>query len=256
MIDTFLAAGMDVNARRADEACTGLLLASLARDWRTVDQLLRGGADPNLADAKGVSPLMAAALADQTSAIRSLLEHGARLNTVDAAGHGALHYAVAARSIGALQGLLDAGAPCNSSRCCDGESDLVTHAIRTGDWRIIEPILTREPATLKWTRWTQGALGAAVAAREAAHTRLLLSRHPAPPPAEGRAQPLLAYSLLSGDLSQFKFLLDCGADSNTPLNSPVEKGFCQYVSSSSLKDYLSSESGMTTLMLAANLRQA
>ncbi len=52
-------------------------------------------------------------------------------------------------------------------------------------------------------------------------------------------------------MATFKFLLDCGADGNTLLNSPVEKEFSARVSSSFTRLYLEEDAGMTILMLAA-----
>jgi hypothetical protein len=92
-----------------------------------------------------------------------------------------------------------------------------------------------------------------IVARDPAHTRLLLSRHSTPPTPEGHPQPLLAYALINNDFSQFTFLLDCGANPNTPLNSPVEKSFNKCVQSAMMRDYLGSEPGMNILMLAAGL---
>jgi ankyrin repeat protein len=251
LIDLFLQAGMDVNAPGA-QGRTALLTAALGQDWNLMHQLLAAGADPNRADAHGLTPLMAAAMSDQTGAARALLGRGAVLDPMDERSHTALHYAVAARSLGTMRLLLDAGAPCTNLQCCDGH-DLLAHAFDSRDWRIIEPILTRQPEKLMWTPATRTALTQAVAARDSARTRLLLSKHPAAPTPEGKAQPMLAYALLEGDISQFQFLLDCGASPDTPLNSPVEKSFSQMVPQKFLRHYLDTEGGMTTLMLAAGM---
>ncbi len=252
VINAFLAAGMNVNAVGADGR-SALLVAVMSENWPAMDLLLTRGADPNLAAPHGLRPIMAATLADQVGAIHALLSHGAKLDCVDDRGHTPLHYAVASRSIGAMEALLDAGAPCTAASCCEGHSDLATHAFETGDWRIVEPILTRETTRLKWSPPSRSLLAKALNAQDAAHTRLLLAHHSAAPTPEGSTQPLLAYALLRGDMTQFKFLLDCGADPNTPLNSPVEKTFNQSIVSEQLRDYLANEPGMNTLMLAASL---
>jgi hypothetical protein len=94
----------------------------------------------------------------------------------------------------------------------------------------------------------------ALQTRDLPHVRQLLSKHTGAPTPEGRAQPLLAYTVLENRFDEFKLLLEAGADPNTPLQSPVEKVFSDAVRSSSyLRHYLEEERGMTTLMLAAGL---
>ncbi len=251
LVDLFLQAGIDVNAPGADGR-TALLAATLAKDWPLAESLLGSGADVNEADAHGFSPLMAAAAAGQSQPVQTLLKWGASPAATDEQGHTALHWALATRNVGVSLALLGAGVP-STGKCCDGGRDLLAHAFDTGNWQLIEPILKEQPATLTWNSNTRAALVQAITARDSARAGLLLSKHPAQPTPESKAQPLLAYALLANDLAQFEFLLACGADPNTPLNSPVEKAFNQAVQSNLMRGYLESEPGMTTLMLAAGL---
>jgi ankyrin repeat protein len=251
LIDLFIAAGIPVNAAAEDQR-TPLLAAALAKDWPLVDRFVAMGADVNRPDAHGLTPLMAAALADHVSTVKSLLARGAAIDAVDEHLHSALHYAVANRSLGSERALLEAGANC-TGECCKGRT-VLAHAADVGDWGLFEPILLRQPARqLSWGSYTRQELQKALVATDAAKTTLLLSKHAGPPTPEGSAQPLLAHAILGGDLRQFQFLLDFGADPNTPLNSPVEKGFCQRVSQNFLRHYLDTEEGMTVLMLAAGM---
>jgi len=252
LMSLLLKAGADVDAPNSSGQ-TALLAAIEAGHWEEVELLLSAGADANHAGPHKISPLMAVAMADQTSAIHSLILKGAKLAIVDENGHSALHYAVVTRSLGALQLLLQSGAPVSDIHCCEGGSSLLSHAFATHDWRVIEPILTREPAHLKWAPDTRAALAEYISARDSAKTRLLLSKHPDAPTPEGRSQPLLAYALLANDLPQFTFLLDCGTNPNQTLGGPIDKTFSQAVPSEMMRDYLGSEPGMTTLMLAAGL---
>lgn len=58
-----------------------------------IETLLAGGADPNLRDAKGTTPLASAAAEGHLAAIRALLAAGASTALRDGDGVGALHHA-------------------------------------------------------------------------------------------------------------------------------------------------------------------
>jgi hypothetical protein len=133
------------------------------------------------------------------------------------------------------------------------DTQLAELAFASRDWKIVEPILQKQPPLARWSADARGMLDQALLTRDASKVSLLLSRHTSPPTPDGKAQPLLAHALIKGDMKTFQFLLECGADPNTPLNSPVEKEFCDLAPSKVLRHYLSSEPGMTTLMLAAGL---
>ncbi len=250
LIELFRKAGIDLNATGPDGR-TALLTAALRRDWRLFDELLRAGVNVNLADNEGVTPLMVVAASDHLASLRALLQQGAAAEAVDKRGHRAVHYAVAGKALGSLGTLLEGGASC-AGECCPGH-DLLAHAFEAGDGRLVEPVLTRLPASLEWNTLSRAALVSAIESRQKEQVRLLLSKHPAAPTPEGRAQPMLAYALLSNNLEYFRFLLECGADPNTPLNSPVEKDFSENMPRTFLRHYLEEEPGMTTLMLAAGM---
>ncbi len=251
LVGLFIAAGIDVNGRNAQGQ--GALSAAVANaDRGIIDRLLAAGANVNLADATDRTPLMVAAAQESTPLVQLLLEKGAEINAQDQAGHTPLYYAIAARKIVTLQFLLEQGAPA-SGDAGQGAHELYQAACETGDWRIIDPILQRQPGRLEWNAVTTRLASAAVTARDTQKLQLLLAKHATQPVREGRAQPLLAYALATNDLPSFKFMLDSGADPNTPLNSPTEKVFHQMVSHPELRSYLASEKGMNVLMLAAGL---
>jgi ankyrin repeat protein len=253
LIDLFITGGIGVDTP-SSEGHTALLTAILTKDWALVQHLQGLGANVNVADPHGLTPLMAAAMADNVQTVRSLLAAKADLQAVDEHSHSAVHYAVATKSVATLNALIDAGADLGRA-CCD-ENNLLTHALETRDWRIVEPILARHQGKLSWNEFTRGEFAKALTARDAAKTRLLLAKHSQQPTPAGSTTPVLAHAVLAGDLKMFQFLLDCGADPNTPLNSPVEKQFTDRVPKAYLKHYLATEEGMTVLMLAAGLGQA
>src|SRR5690606_38505451 len=123
-------------------------------------------------------------------------------------------------------------------------------AFATRDWRLVEPLLARQPGELKWNSDSRALLQQSLAARDKNKTSLLLAKHPAAPTPEGLQQPLLAYTVLTGNIEQFKFLLDCGASPDTDLKTPADKSFIERVPGGYLRHYLGTEPGMTVLMLA------
>ncbi|HEV7403688.1 MAG TPA: ankyrin repeat domain-containing protein [Chthoniobacteraceae bacterium] len=252
LIELFLGSGFDLNAKGA-LGRTPLLTAALQQDWPLVTELLKAGANPNLPDDAGATVLMAAVTAPQSFHIEELVKSGADVKAKDRQGHTALHYAVSTLQPANIAALLRCQAPVTGS-CCEG-SDLLDHAFATARQDIIVPILEAEPGNLTWNTEARAFLAKAVANRHQTLTKLTLSKFAGPPTPEGKAQPLLAYALLDGDLDTFKFLLDCGADANTLLGSPVEKEFSARVPSAYCKLYLDNEAGMTVLMLAAGMEK-
>jgi ankyrin repeat protein len=250
LVDLALAAGADVNA--VDEAGrTPLLVAALAKEWDLVQALLGAGADPNIASTTGVTPLMAAAAHGHLPTVKSLITKGALEHAADIGNRTALHYSVASRQSDVTTHLL--GRTDNLPAPCANGDSLGAYALQSRDWKIVEAVLPRDTSSLSWDADSHALLDEAVRARDAKRVQLLLSRHAEAPTPEGRAQPLLAYALAGNDLSLFKFLLDCGADPNTSLATPAEKEFLDLIPAKTVRHYLSSEPGMTPLMLAAGL---
>jgi hypothetical protein len=76
-LQTLLDRQGDIDARD-DSGRTALMLATLSGQARTVDMLLAHGADPNAADAQGVTPLQAAIAGDRPAIAAALRRAGAR----------------------------------------------------------------------------------------------------------------------------------------------------------------------------------
>jgi len=250
LIELFLTAPIDVNS--GDEhGRTPLFAACAGANWALAERLLSKGADPAPADDRGRTPLMMAALHGNLQMFRTLIARGANPTAADVEGHTALHYAVAARQTQVAIEAFDT-VPNVAQPCCDG-GNLLTHALQTGDWQLVEPILMRHPGGLQWSPATRAYLAAALNKRDAPRVRLLLSKHSDAPSPEGSTEPLLAWAVARNDLDLCRFLLECGADPNTPLHTPAEKEFLQIIPGDVVRHYLDDEPGMNTLMLAAGL---
>ena len=205
--------------------------------------------DPNAGDENGVTPLMRAAACGDVEAMEALVAQGADVNATDPMAHGALYYAVTSKSGTAVEWLIAHGAAVDAN-CCDGAHSPLLHALATGELGVIEPILRIERPAL-WCRPAREALDAALRTQDKPMIRALLAYHRSAPTADDSRQPLLGYAVARGDLALLHLLLECGANPNTPLESPVDKAFSRLIASAPVREYLETEAGMTPLMLAA-----
>ena len=89
---------------------TALLITVAQRDDVWVGYLLSKGADPNLGDRKGDTPLIAASRIGFLDAIEAMVERKAKVNTANRMGETALIVAVQHRQVPVIRYLLDHGA--------------------------------------------------------------------------------------------------------------------------------------------------
>jgi len=207
--------------------------------------------DPTAIDGNGVTPFMTAAGQGNTVLLEELLGLGAQVNQMDAMAHTALYYATVAKSAAAVEWLIAHGASVDCN-CCDGAHSPLLHALETSELSVIEPILQADPPTY-WCRPAREALFTALRSGNKPFIRALLTYHKTPPTPEDSAQPLLGYAIAWGNYPLLSLLLECGAQPNTPLRSPVDKNFSRCITDNGLREYLETEHGMTPLMLAAAL---
>jgi ankyrin repeat protein len=83
-------------------------------DSAIVQMLLEKGADTNVKDRQGITPLMKASQLGWATSMRMLLEHGAKVNVKDADGRTPLMFSMGNRGISAAAVLLDKGAEVNA----------------------------------------------------------------------------------------------------------------------------------------------
>src|SRR6266446_5674543 len=216
LIELYLTEHLDPNARVA-QGRTLLLIATLQQDWETVRRLIDAGARVDLADKTGFTPLMAAAMHGNLEMFRAFLERSANVNM--------------------------------AARCRDGR-DLLGMALDGGNKKIVEIVLERLPLMQRWTTSTQRVLAAALAAGNEDRIRLLLKKHAAPPTAEGKSVPLLAYSIASNDAPLFTTLLACGADPSTALPARYDKDFLALLPSKAFRSYIEDDRGVTVYLRA------
>jgi ankyrin repeat protein len=104
--------GADINCRdmSSPNKFTALILASRSGLTEIVDELIKNGADANLADSTGFAPLMGAAWFGQSDALRSLIKAGADIDAVNKNGNTAMMEAASMGHTHIVSELIKAGA--------------------------------------------------------------------------------------------------------------------------------------------------
>jgi ankyrin repeat protein len=79
IVEALIEAGADVNAQARNAMKVAAIHAAVAaRDLRSVEILLRNGADPNLEQQQGFTPMQAAVANGDEAIVQSLAAHGGR----------------------------------------------------------------------------------------------------------------------------------------------------------------------------------
>lgn len=102
--------GTLVNTRDRTTGETALHIVVTRRDMVWLNFLTQRGADTNLADRNGLTPLLAAAQIGFVDGAQALIARGARVNQANGRGETALHLAVQRRDIAMVRALVAAGA--------------------------------------------------------------------------------------------------------------------------------------------------
>jgi len=105
---------INVNTRDSTTGETALHIVTRKRSALWIDFLAQRGANPNLADVRGVTPLMVAVGLNFVEGVDRLIAAGARVDTPNDTGETPLISAVHARNAALVRALLKAGA--NPSR--------------------------------------------------------------------------------------------------------------------------------------------
>lgn len=99
-----------VNARDLTTGETALHIVTARRDVLWIRFLTQRGANPNIRDKKGVSPLQMAVTLGFTEGVEALIKAGAEIEVTDSAGETPLIAAVHRRDAGLVRILLEKGA--------------------------------------------------------------------------------------------------------------------------------------------------
>ena len=99
-----------VNARDVGNGRSAMHIVVARRDVVWIDFLNQQGANVNIRDNKGVTPLMLAAQLNFVEGVEALVEHGAQVDVTNNAGETPLMSAVHTRNTEMMRVLLEAGA--------------------------------------------------------------------------------------------------------------------------------------------------
>ncbi|MXP42107.1 ankyrin repeat domain-containing protein [Altererythrobacter soli] len=99
-----------IDARDVTSGRTALHIAAENREYTWLSYLLGKGANPNIADKRGVTPLMLASQIGFVEAVNALAQSGAKVDTPNNTGETPLISAVHRRDVAMLRVLLLAGA--------------------------------------------------------------------------------------------------------------------------------------------------
>ncbi len=250
LIDRYFREKNDPNARGASDR--SLLFTAVLREDRPLAQrLLDAGANGDLTDDAGVTPLMVAAMHGDLESVRALIGHVTDVAARDRAGHTALYYAVNAQKVEIVD-LLMSLTP-NLELAYGDSGELLTLALGSPNGRIAQDILSKLPRFEQWSSGALRALDSALRAGDRDSIRLLLSKHVPQPTPEGKRVPLLAYAIATDNAPLFTTLLECGADPNTTLTGKYDPEFLETLPSKSFRNYIEDDKNVTCLMLAAGL---
>ncbi len=112
MASALIKAGTNVNAANRLNAVTPLLIASTAGNAAIIDLLLKSGADANLANSHGTTPLMNAAAAGHLNIVKYLaLDCGCQIDQFTPLGITAAFWAAQTDQLDILDFLFQQGAP-------------------------------------------------------------------------------------------------------------------------------------------------
>jgi ankyrin repeat protein len=220
-----------------------------------IDLCLKEHVDPNGRDAQGRTPLLIAMSHQDEKTARRLVDAGAQVDLADRSGFTPLMAAAMHGDLAMFQLLLARSTNLHAEAQTKNGQDLLGLALDGGSPQIVKTVIERLPPMPQWKTSTQRALNAALQVANKDQIRSLLSKHSMPPTPEGRSVPFLAYSIAGNNSSLFSTLLECGADPNTVLPSRCGKDFLALLSSKALRSYVEEDRNLTVVMLAAGLGQ-
>ncbi|MFC1523036.1 ankyrin repeat domain-containing protein [Elusimicrobiota bacterium] len=149
-----IARGADVN--EAPETKSALLLAITNDNADSADILIDAGANVNIRDGRGRTPLSYAAAKNSISTVRKLIIKGADMNTQDERGRTPLSYAADMCSVDAARKLIVNGAKINA-RDEEGKTALITAAMAPCG-TIIEMLIAKRAHLNVRDNWGKTAL--------------------------------------------------------------------------------------------------
>jgi len=204
-------AGQATSSDTASDGTTPLHQAVRQNDFKTVDALVKRGADVKAATRYGVTPIGLAALNGNTAILRRLLDAGADANTATPAGETALMTAARTGRLETVALLLERGANVNAKDSVRSQTALMW-AITENHSEVVKLLVARGADVNARTNVTTPK-GQYVPARAGGASGNGIIRQRALPTADGGMTPLL-FAVRDGNVAMTRVLLELGTDIN------------------------------------------
>src|SRR5688572_23725923 len=195
----------------APDGITPLHQAIQQDDLKTVDALLKRGADVKAATRYGVTPIGLAALNGNAAILRRLLDAGADPDTTLPAGEAALMTAARTGNRDAVALLLDRKATVNATDTVRSQTALMW-AVTENHPEVVKLLASRGANVNAQTKVT-APRGEYVPARAGGASGNGIIRQRALPTKDGGMSPLL-FAVRDGNVAMTRLLLELGADIN------------------------------------------
>ena len=193
----------------APDGTTALHQAVRQNDLKTVEALIKRGADVKATTRYGVTPIGLAALGGNAAILRRLLDAGADPNTATPGGETALMTAARTGNVEAVTLLLDRGAGVNAKDTVRSQTALMW-AVTENHPAIVKLLASRGADINARTNVTKPK-GEYVPARAGGASGAGIIRQRALPTADGGMSPLL-FAVRDGNVEMTRLLLELGAN--------------------------------------------
>jgi ankyrin repeat protein len=203
--------GAQAPADSALDGSTPLHQAVRQNDLKTVDALIKKGADVKAATRYGVTPIGIAAMNGHAAILRRLLDAGADVNSATPGGETALMTAARTGNREAVTLLLDRRADANAKDSVRSQTALMW-AVTENHPEIVK-LLAGRGANVNAQTTVTTPRGEYVAARAGGASGNGIIRQRALPTKDGGMSPLL-FAVRDGNVAMTRLLLELGADIN------------------------------------------
>lgn len=193
----------------APDGTTPLHQAVRQNDLKTVEALIKRGANVKAATRYGVTPIGLAAMNGNAAILRRLLDAGADVNTATPGGETALMTASRTGNADAVTLLLDRGATINAKDSVHAQTALMWAV--TENHAAIVKLLAARGADVNARTTVTTPRGEYVAARAGGASGTGIIRQRALPKSDGGMTPLL-FAVRDGNVEMTRLLLELGAD--------------------------------------------